>query len=67
LIKHRIKGEHSEVAQAERWEEESDIVKEQCNKTRSGVPGSGGLGIGNIQIHSTRFVGEKIRTYSNVV
>jgi 5'-3' exoribonuclease 1 len=43
------KVETFRAAQAQRWEEESDTMKEQY-KLGSGMPGSGGLDIGNIQI-----------------
>ena len=49
IDKKKKKVETFRAAQAQRWEEESDIMKEQY-KTGAGVPGSGGLDIGNIQI-----------------
>lgn len=49
MVKKKKKVDLFKAAQVQRWEEESELMKEQY-KTGAGVPGSGGLDIGNIQI-----------------
>ena len=49
IVNKKKKIEHFKAAQMQRWEEESDAMKEQY-KTGSGIPGSGGVDIGDIQI-----------------
>jgi 5'-3' exoribonuclease 1 len=49
VVKKKKKVEHFTTLQAQRWIEESDLMTEQY-KTGTGVPGSGGVDIGAIQI-----------------
>lgn len=49
MVKNKKKVEQFNAVKAQRWEEESDMMKEQY-KTGAGFPGSGGLDIGDIQI-----------------
>lgn len=49
VVKKKKKVEHFTALQAQRWVEESDLMTEQY-KTGTGVPGSGGVDIGAIQI-----------------
>mmetsp|Transcript_7356 Transcript_7356/g.11073 ORF Transcript_7356/g.11073 Transcript_7356/m.11073 type:complete len:1538 (+) Transcript_7356:75-4688(+) len=49
IVKKNKKVEHFKAAQAQRWVEESELMKDQY-KAGSGIPGSGGVDIGDIQI-----------------
>jgi 5''-3'' exonuclease len=49
VVKKKKKVERFTAVQSQRWIEESDLMKEQY-KTGTGIPGSGGVDIGEIQI-----------------
>mmetsp|Transcript_17244 Transcript_17244/g.32639 ORF Transcript_17244/g.32639 Transcript_17244/m.32639 type:complete len:1546 (-) Transcript_17244:1165-5802(-) len=49
MVNKKKKVEHFTALKSQRWVEEADILKEQY-KTGAGIPGSGGVDIGEIQI-----------------
>jgi len=49
IVNKKKKVDHFQAAQTQRWVEESELIKDQY-KAGSGIPGSGGVDIGDIQI-----------------